>query len=158
MWKSPSIKQGSCWSFDKQVLEGLGVGAKDTAASSLPSKEGLPTQQPQQIWLYLPVPCKLLLVLLQGLVASYKERWAHFSAVPARFSSLSSKIFRALVTCISQQSSLRLDNLKPLMQWELTLPRLESTTLQLTLHRVVCVNENIWYLLFQRFHSATNLK
>lgn len=98
MWKSPSTSQGLCWSCDRQVLEGLGVGAGDTAASSLPSKEGLPAQQPQQVCLcfFLPHVRSLLQVLLQGLVASYRERWEHILAVPARFSSLSSKIFRAL--------------------------------------------------------------
>lgn len=59
VWKSPSISQGFCWSFERQVLEGLGVDAEDTAASSLPSKEGLPAQQLQQVWLYLPTSCKV---------------------------------------------------------------------------------------------------
>lgn len=135
MWKSPSISQGFWWSFDRQVLEGLGVGAEETAASSLPSKEGLPAQQPRQMWLciFVPFARSFLVLLLQRLVVSYKESWEHFLAVPARFSSLSSKIFRALAMCISQQSSLRLDNLKPSMQWALTLSRLESST-HSTLH------------------------
>lgn len=125
-----------------------------------PSKEWLPAQQPQQMWLcvLLPHARSLLQVLLQVLVASYRERWEHFLAMATRYRSLSGKIFRALAMCISQQSCLSLDNFKLSVQWALTLSGLESPTLQLTVHCMICVKGNSSYLLLQRFHSATKLK
>ena len=108
-WKRPGISRGFCWSFDRHSWEGLGLGAEDIATSScqfFPSAEGLsPQQQTWQMWLYtlLPLlgPCSWFCCSCSDLL---QKEVRHCWTAAVRFSSLSSKNFRALATCISQQS------------------------------------------------------